>query len=80
MDPPEGWSCLFFFAKVQVILLFWDHDDVTDDDDYKGDHIPTYLHGERVYEMTSLAQVQAVQTNEPIRGRDHFGQERHLKM
>ena len=50
------------------------------DADYNGIHIHTYLHGERVYEMTSLAQVQAVQTNEPIRGRDHFCQERHLKM
>ena len=69
-----------------ILCLVLDNDDVTDDDedtihdDYNSDHIHTYLHGERVNEMTSLAQVQAVKPDEPIGGRDHFCQEGHLKM
>ena len=50
------------------------------DDTYDGDDDDIHLHCEGVNEVASLAEVQAVQADEPVRRWDQFCQKRHLGM
>ena len=55
-----------------------DDADADADDTYDGDDDDIHLHREGVNEVASLAEVQAVQADEPVGGWDQFCQKRHL--